>query len=53
MVGAGKEAAVLSPALVALLLGSIILLGTAVIVFALMLRGQWEKMSDSDQPPES
>ena len=43
----------LSPALVALLLGSIVLLGTAVIFFALMLRGQWDKMSDSDQPPES
>jgi cell division septation protein DedD len=48
---------VLSPEFVALLLGSIVLLGTAVIVFALMLRGQWDKMSeqtgDSDQPPES
>jgi hypothetical protein len=42
-----------SPGLVALLLGSILFLGTVAIVFALSLRNQWEKMSDRDQPPES
>jgi hypothetical protein len=44
---------VVSPALVALLLGSILFLGTVAIVFALSLRNQWEKMSDQDPPPES
>jgi hypothetical protein len=44
---------VVSFALVALLLGSIIFLGTVAIVFALSLRNQWEKMSDQDRSPES
>jgi hypothetical protein len=43
----------ISPTLVALLLGSIIFLSTIAIVAALSLRNQWEKMSDHDQPPES
>lgn len=43
----------ISPPFVALLLGSILFLGTVAIVFALSLRNQWEKMSDQDQPPES
>jgi hypothetical protein len=44
---------VVSPALVALLLGSILFLGTVAIVFALSLRDQWDKMGGRDQPPES
>ncbi|HEY7094869.1 MAG TPA: hypothetical protein VH393_16930 [Ktedonobacterales bacterium] len=40
-------------ALVALLLGSIVFLGTVAIVFALSLRNQWEKMSDQDRSQES
>ena len=39
--------------LLAILLGSIVFLSTIAIVAALSLRGQWEKMSDQDQPPES
>ncbi|HEY7020444.1 MAG TPA: hypothetical protein VH349_04955 [Ktedonobacterales bacterium] len=39
--------------LVALLLGSIVFLGTVAIVFALSLRNQWEKMSDQDRSRES
>jgi len=42
----------MSPTLVALLLGSIVFLSTIAIVAALSLRNQWEKMSDQDQPPE-
>jgi hypothetical protein len=44
---------VVSFALVALLLGSIIFLGTVAIVFALSLRNQWEKMSDQHRSRES
>jgi hypothetical protein len=44
---------VVTPALLALLLGSILFLGTVAIVFALSLRNQWEKMSDQDRPPKS
>jgi hypothetical protein len=44
---------VVTPALLALLLGSILFLGTVAIVFALSLRNQWERMSDQDRPPES
>jgi hypothetical protein len=40
-------------ALVALLLGSIVFLGTVAIVFALSLRNQWEKISDHDRSRES
>jgi hypothetical protein len=42
-----------STTLIALLLGSIIFLSTIVIVAALSLRNQWEKIGDKDQPPES
>jgi hypothetical protein len=44
---------VVSFGFVALLLGSILFLGTIAIVFALSLRNQWEKMSDQDRRPES
>ena len=40
-------------ALIALLLASIFFLGTIVIVAALSLRNQWEKMSDQDRSRES
>jgi hypothetical protein len=43
---------VISPGLVALLLGSILFLGTIAIVFALTLRNQWQKMSDQDRSRE-
>jgi hypothetical protein len=44
---------VVTPIIVALLLGSIVFLSTIAIVAALSLRNQWDKMSDQDQPPES
>jgi Tfp pilus assembly protein PilW len=44
---------VISSALVALLLGSIVFLGTIAIVFALTLRNQWQKISDQDRSRES
>jgi hypothetical protein len=44
---------VVSFTVVALLLGSIVFLGTVAIVFALSLRNQWDKISDQDRSRES
>jgi len=41
----------MSGTIIILGIASIIFLSAALIAFALMMRGQWDKLNDGDRPP--